>query len=62
MKSTNFLLYCTKRSCSQIKPQLKVEIEDGRSLVLDLFFILEKVNFKKHVKGNYICFLVEKKC
>ena len=25
-----FVLYCTKRRCSQIKPQLKVEIEDGR--------------------------------
>ena len=36
MKSANFfvvVLYCTKRRCSpQIKPQLKVEIED--SLVL----------------------------
>ena len=28
-----FDLYCTKRRCSEIKPQLKVEIEDGRSLV-----------------------------
>ena len=25
-----FVLYCTKRRCSQIKPQLKVQIEDGR--------------------------------
>ena len=24
-----FVLYCTQRRCSQIKPQLKVEIEDG---------------------------------
>jgi len=33
MKSANyfvFVLYCTKRRCSEIKPQLKVEIEDGR--------------------------------
>ena len=33
IKSANFfifVLYCTKRRCSQIKPQLKVEIEDGR--------------------------------
>ena len=33
MKSANFfvfVLYCTKIRCSQIKPQLKVEIEDGR--------------------------------
>ena len=32
MKSANlfvFVLYCTKR-CSEMKPQLKVEIEDGR--------------------------------
>ena len=33
MKFANFLyffvLYCTKRRCSEIKPQLKVEIEDG---------------------------------
>jgi len=31
MKSANFfvfVLYCTKRRCSEIKPQLKVEIED----------------------------------
>jgi len=25
-----FVLYCTKRRCSQTKPQLKVEIKDGR--------------------------------
>ena len=25
-----YVLYCTKRRCSQIMPQLKVEIEDGR--------------------------------
>ena len=25
-----FVLYCTKRRCSQIKPRLKVEREDGR--------------------------------
>jgi len=33
MKSANFfvfVLYCTKRRCSEVKPQLKVEIEDGR--------------------------------
>ena len=33
MKSANFfvfVLYCTKRRCSEIKPQLKVEIEDVR--------------------------------
>ena len=33
MKSAHFfvfVLYCTKRRCSEIKPQLKVEIEDGR--------------------------------
>ena len=33
MKSANFfvfVLYCTKRRCSEIKPQLKVEINDGR--------------------------------
>ena len=24
-----FKLHCTKRRCSKIKPQLKVEIEDG---------------------------------
>ena len=32
IKSANFFvfaLYCTKRRCSEIKPQLKVEIEDG---------------------------------
>ena len=33
MKSATFLvvfvLYCTKRRCSQIKPQLKVKIKDG---------------------------------
>ena len=27
-------LYCTKRSCSQIKPQLKVQIKDGREAPL----------------------------
>jgi len=27
------LLYYTKRRCSQIKPQLKVEIEDGPSQI-----------------------------
>ena len=33
MKYANFfvfVLYCTKRRCSEIKPQLKDEIEDGR--------------------------------
>ena len=33
MKSANFfvfVLYCTKRRCSEIKPQLKAEKEDGR--------------------------------
>ena len=33
MKFANFfvfVLYCTKKRCSEIKPQLKVEIEDGR--------------------------------
>ena len=25
-----FVLYCTKRRCSQIEPQLKVKIEDER--------------------------------
>ena len=25
-----FVLYCTKRKCSHIKPQLKVEIDNGR--------------------------------
>jgi len=25
-----FVLYCTKRRCFQTKPQLKVEIKDGR--------------------------------
>ena len=33
MKSANFfvfVLYCTKRRRSEIKPELKVEIEDGR--------------------------------
>ena len=33
MKYANFfvfVLYGTKRRCSQLKPQLKVEIEDGR--------------------------------
>ena len=33
MKSANFfvfVLYCTKRRCSEIKPQFKIEIEDGR--------------------------------
>ena len=30
MKSANFFLNCKKRRCSQIKPQLKVEKEDGR--------------------------------
>ena len=32
MKSENFfvfVLYCTKRRCSEIKPQLKVELENG---------------------------------
>jgi len=24
------LFYCTKKRCSQIEPQLKVELEDGR--------------------------------
>jgi len=24
-----FVLYCTKRRCSQMKPHFKVEIEDG---------------------------------
>ena len=28
-----FVLYCTKRRCSQIKPQLKIEIEDGREVL-----------------------------
>ena len=27
---TFFVLYCTKRRCAHIKPQLKVKIEDGR--------------------------------
>jgi len=27
-----FSLYFTKRRCSQIKPKLKVEIEDGREI------------------------------
>ena len=33
MKFANFFIiffYCTKRRCSQITPQFKVEIEDGR--------------------------------
>ena len=33
MKSANFFVFvlnCTKRSYSEIKPQLKVEIADGR--------------------------------
>ena len=25
-----YVLFCTKTRCSEIKPQLKVEIEDGR--------------------------------
>ena len=29
-----FVLYCTKRRSSQIKPQLKVEIGDGREALL----------------------------
>ena len=35
-----FVLYCSKRRCSEIKPQLKVEIEDGR----------EKPSFYKNPK------------
>ena len=37
MKSANFfvfVLYCTKSRCSEIKTQLKVEIEDGRDSAL----------------------------
>ena len=30
----DIVLYCTKRRCSQIEPQLKVEIEDGRKVIL----------------------------
>jgi len=30
-------LYCTKRRCSQIKPQLKVEKENGCSLSVGLY-------------------------
>jgi len=33
MKSANFFLQCANRRCSQIKPQLKVEIEDGNTWV-----------------------------
>ena len=36
MKSANFffvfVLYCRKRRCFEIKPQLKDEIEDGREV------------------------------
>ncbi len=38
MKFANFFIiffYCTKRRCSQIKPQLKVEIEDGRLVIIN---------------------------
>ena len=38
MKSANFLfvfvLYCTKRRCSEIKAQFKVKIEEGREATL----------------------------
>ena len=29
-KFFSFNLYCTNRKCSKVKPQLKIEIEDGR--------------------------------
>jgi len=39
MKSATFFVFvCTKRRCSEIKPQLEIEIEDGceapKSLVI----------------------------
>ena len=52
MKSANFffLFYtvqCTKRRCSEIKLQLKVEIEDGREAPLNpsIVYKLCKTNF-----------------
>ena len=33
------VLHCTKRRCSQIEPQLKVEIHDEREALLYIFYI-----------------------
>ena len=42
VKSANFfviVLYCTKRRCSQIKPQVKLKKDDGREAPKSLVYI-----------------------
>ena len=68
IKSANFLLvsilYCTKRRCSQINPQFKVEIEDGFSelqkVVSKNFEIPRKQNF--NFAKFFIFVLSKRKC
>ena len=45
MKSANFfvfVLYCAKRRCSQINPQLKVETEDESLVFFNIYGLLKK--------------------
>ena len=55
MKSANFfvfVLYCTKRRCSEIKPQLKVEIKDGREAPKDSSSLLNFYIFVQNMKSD----------
>ena len=47
-----FVLYCTKRRCLQIKPQLKVEIKDGRGAPKDSSSLLNFYIFVQNIKGD----------
>ena len=56
MKSANFFidfLYCTKKRCSQIKPQLKVEIEDGREAPYKPIYYRKIQNWYSHYKSQF---------
>ena len=41
-----FVLYCSKRRCSQIKPQLKFEIEDFWLILINYMFDSKEKTFK----------------
>ena len=57
MKSANFLfvfvLYCTKRRCSEIEAQFKVEIEEGSYLKSSTHSIIYMEVWIKF-EGNYV--------
>ena len=56
-----FVLYCTKRRCSQIKPHIEVEIEDGRERSKSLVFYIPHIRFNFIFEFCYNLFMFIKK-